>query len=222
MYSQISETPIFKGISFDEIARILENTHHQIKIYEPNAVIAFSGDECGSLFVLLEGIVRGETVDYNERIIKIEDIKAPDTFAEAFLFADQNNLLVNIVANTKSKILIIHKEDLLRLFQSNKKILENYLKIISNRFVLVTKKLKFLSLRTIKAKLASHFIELSKKSKNNTIFLGKTQAELADYFGVTRPSLARTIKEMKDDGIIEVPGKMIKIINFNKLKKLIE
>lgn len=222
MYSKISETPIFKDFSSDEISDILKSTHHQIKTYEPESVIAFSGDECNNLFVLVEGSIRGETIDYNERIIKIEDVFAPDTFAEAFLFADQNNLLINIVANTKSKILIIHKEDLLRLFQSNKKILENYLNIISNRFVLVTKKLKFLSLRTIKAKLASHFIELSKKSKNNTIFLRKTQAELADYFGVTRPSLARTIKEMKDDGIIEVPGKMIKIIDFNKLQKLIE
>ena len=222
MYSKISETPIFKGISSDEISDILNTTHHQIKIYEPESVIAFSGDECNNLFVLVEGSIRGETIDFNGRIIKIEDVFAPDTFAEAFLFADQNNLLINIVANTKTKILIIHKEDLLLLFQSNKKILENYLKIISNRFVLVTKKLKFLSLKTIKAKLASHFIELSKKSKNNTIFLRKTQAELADYFGVTRPSLARTIKEMKDEGIIEVPGKMIRIVDFNKLKKLIE
>ncbi|MCK5823360.1 MAG: Crp/Fnr family transcriptional regulator [Bacteroidales bacterium] len=222
MYSKISETPIFKGISSDEISNILNSTHHQIKTYEAEAIIAFSGDECNNLFVLIEGSIRGEAIDYNEKIIKIEDVFAPDTFAEAFLFADQNNLLINIVANTKSKILIIHKEDLLVLFQSNKKILENYLNIISNRFVLVTKKLKFLSLRTIKAKLASHFIELSKKSKNNTIFFGKTQAELADYFGVTRPSLARTIKEMKDEGIIEVPGKMIRIIDYNKLKKLIE
>ena len=222
MYSKISETLIFKGFSSDEISDILNSTHHQIKTYEPEEIIAYSGDECKNLYILIEGSIRGEAIDFNEKIIKIEDVFAPDTFAEAFLFADQNNLLINIIANTKTKILIIHKEDLLRLFQSNKKILENYLNIISNRFVLVTKKLKFLSLKTIKAKLASHFIELSKKSKNNTIFLGKTQAELADYFGVTRPSLARTIKEMKDEGIIEVPGKMIKIINFNKLRKLIE
>jgi len=222
MYSKISETPIFKGINPSHIIHILNITHHQIKTFEPEEIVAYSGDECNRLYILIEGSIRGEAIDYNERIIKIEDVFAPDTFAEAFLFADQNKLLINIVANTKTKILIIHKEDLLGLFQSNKKILENYLNIVSNRFVLVTKKLKFLSLRTIKAKLASHFIELSKKSKNNTIFLRKTQAELADYFGVTRPSLARTIKEMKDDGIIEVPGKMIKIINFNKLKNLIE
>ena len=222
MYSKISETSIFKGINPSNIIHILNITHHQIKNYEPEEVIAYSGDECKRLYILIEGSIRGEVVDFNEKVIKIEDVSAPDTFAEAFLFADQNNLLVNVVANTKTKILIIHKEDLLGLFQSNKKILENYLNIVSNRFVLVTKKLKFLSLRTIKAKLASHFIELSKKSKNNTIFLGKTQAELADYFGVTRPSLARTIKEMKDEGIIEVPGKMIRIIDFNKLRKLIE
>ena len=223
MYSKISETPIFKGINAGEAAHILNLVHHQIKTYEPETVIAYSGDECKNLYILIEGSVRGEVVDFKGKVIKIEDINAPDTFAEAFLFADENNLLVNIVTNTKSKILIIYKNDLLQLFKSNKKILENYLNITSNRFVLITKKLKFLSLKAIKGKLANYFLNLERKNKGKQeLLLDKTQEQLAEYFGVTRPSLARTIGEMKDEGLIEVRRKKIKIINKTKLIQLLQ
>ncbi|MCK4664040.1 MAG: Crp/Fnr family transcriptional regulator [Bacteroidales bacterium] len=223
MYSKISETPIFKGINPGEIVHILNFVHHQIRTYKLETIIAYSGDECKNLYILIDGSVRGEVVDFNGKIIKIEDIYAPDTFAEAFLFASENNLLVNIVANTKTKILIIHKDDLIKLFQSNKKILENYLNIISNRFVLVTKKLKFLSLKTIKGKLANYILSLERKNKGKQQFLmDKTQEQLAEYFGITRPSLARTIGEMKNEGLIEINRKEIKILNKNRLVQMLK
>ncbi len=223
MYSKISETPICKGINAGEVAHILNLVHHQIKTYEPETVIAYSGDECINLYILIEGSVRGEAVGLKGKIIKIEDINAPDTFAEAFLFADENNLLVNIVTNTKTKILIIYKNDLLQLFKSNKKILENYLNITSNRFVLITKKLKLLSLKTIKGKLANYILGLERKNEGKQHFLiDKTQEKLAEYFGVTRPSLARALGEMKDEGLIEITRKEIKILNRNSLVRMLE
>ncbi len=223
MYSKISETPIFKGINPGEVVHILNLVHHQIKTYDPETIIAYSGDECINLYILIEGSVRGEVVDFKGKVIKIEDINAPDTFAEAFLFADENNLLVNIVTNIKTKILIIYKDDLLQLFKSNKKILENYLNITSNRFVLVTKKLKFLSLKTIKGKLANYILGLERKNKGKQHFLiDKTQEQLAEYFGVTRPSLARALGEMKDEGLIEIKRKEIKIIDRNSLVRMLK
>ncbi len=222
MYSKISETPIFKGINPGEAAHILNLVHHQIKTYEPETVIAYSGDECINLYILIEGSVRGEIVDLKGKVIKIEDINAPDTFAEAFLFADENNLLVNIVTNTKTKILIIYKNDLLQLFKLNKKILENYLNITSNRFVLVTKKLKFLSLKNIKGKLANYILALERINEGKQYFLiDKTQEQLAEYFGVTRPSLARALGEMKDEGLIEIKRKEIKILDRNSLVQML-
>ena len=223
MYSKISETPIFKGINPGEVVHILNLVHHQIKTYEPETIIAYSGDECINLYILIEGSVRGEVVGLKGKIIKIEDINAPDTFAEAFLFADENNLLVNIVTNTKTKILIIYKNDLLQLFKSNKKILENYLNITSNRFVLITKKLKLLSLKTIKGKLANYILSLERKNEGKQHFLiDKTQEQLAEYFGVTRPSLARALGEMKDEGLIEIKRKEIKILDRNSLVQMLK
>jgi len=219
MYTKISESPIFKGINPGEIAHILNFIHHQIKSFESEEIIAYSGDECNKLYILIEGSIRGEVVDYNGKVIKIEDVFAPNTFAEAFLFADDNKLLVNIVANVETQILIIYKNDLFKLFSSNTKILENYLEIVSNRFVTVTRKLKFLSLKTIKGKLAFYFLQIANKKKSKTFALDKTQHELAEYFGITRPSLTRSIRELNNEGLIKASGKTIEILEMDEMKK---
>ena len=221
MYSKLSDSQIFKGINSGEVVHILNQTHHQIKTFDAENIIALSGHSCINLYILIEGSVRGEIVDFKGKTIKIEDVYAPDTFTEAFLFATENNLLVNVIANTKVKVLIIFREDLLNLFQTNKIILTNYLNVVSDRFITVTQKMKFLSLKTIKGKLANYFLFLIKKNNNIEFKLLKTQEQLAEYFGVTRPALAREFNCMKKEKIISIKNKKITILNKQKLKQLI-
>jgi len=44
-----------------------------------------------------------------------------------------------------------------------------------------------------------------------------THNELAVFFGVARPSVSRAIKELEDEGSLEVKGKDINILDRNKL-----
>ena len=49
-----------------------------------------------------------------------------------------------------------------------------------------------------------------------------SQKELAEFFGVTRPSLARALGEMEKEGIIDVKRREIQINNKKKLIEIIE
>ncbi len=222
MINEISETPVFKGVNTSEIIRLLNTIHYQIHSYEPEHIIAYSGDKCEKLYILLAGSVRGEMFNYTGKNIVISEIHAPDTFAEAFLFADKNKLLINIIAKTSAKILIIYKNDLLKLLNNNKKILDNYLNITSNRFVIVTEKIKFLMIKSVKAKLANYILDLEKENEGKTSFmLGKTHKELAALFGITRPVLTRNLLQLKKDSFLEIKNKEIKIIDRERLIQLL-
>ena len=52
------------------------------------------------------------------------------------------------------------------------------------------------------------------------ITLDKTQNDLADFFGVARPSVARAIKELEDESYLESKGKKIKILDKEGLADL--
>lgn len=223
MFTEIAKTSIFKDLKTSEIIQLLNKVHYQIRTYEAEDIIAHYDDPLENLFLLLEGNIRGEMVNRNGQNIVVNEVYAPDTFAEGFLFADKNKLLLNIVANTHAKIMIIYKNDLLGVLNDNRKILENYLSVTSNRFVIVTEKIKFLMMKKVSAKLANYILDLEKENEGTDSFkLGNTHKELAALFGITRPVLTRNLLQIKNDSIIEIKNKQIKILDRERLINLLE
>jgi CRP-like cAMP-binding protein len=215
----LSKAPIFKGVTPAEIETILASTPFRIRNYKAGSMISQSGELVISLMIVLTGTVKGEMVDYAGRVIKIEDIPAPGALASAFIFGNRNKFPVNVIAVTDAELLSIEKPDFLKLLMSNDILLLNFLDMISNRSQFLSEKIKFLSFKTIKGKLA-HFI-LQKAGKDGlSITLGMTQNELADFFGVARPSVARGLGDLGSEGYIEVRGKNILIIDKEGLADL--
>jgi CRP-like cAMP-binding protein len=215
----LMNSPFFKGLSEDEISRILDETPKQIRKFKAGSVIAQSGEPVKSLLTVIEGTVKGEMVDYSGRVIKIEDIPAPGALASAFLFGKRNLYPVNVIAVSDTEILIIEKEDFLKLLLKDRRLLVNFLDLVSNRSQFLSEKIKFLNFKTIKGKLAQFILQRA----GNTLLsfsLEMTQAEIADFFGVARPSVARALGEMEEEGLIKAQGKQITILDKQKLTLL--
>jgi CRP-like cAMP-binding protein len=218
-YSLLSSSQLFRGVSKDSIREILSAVPHQVKKYKAETLISQSGEPVNSMIIVISGVVKGEMVDYSGRVIKIEDIPAPGTLASAFLFGRKTRFPVNVISVTDAELLIINKSDLLHLLMSNDKVLINFLDMISNRSQFLSEKIKFLNFKTIKGKLA-HFILQKAGQDRVTIIMDRTQNDLADLFGVARPSIARALGELEDNGYIEAKGKSIKIIDKSGLANI--
>ena len=102
---------------------------------------------------------------------------------------------------------------------NNDLLLVNFLDLISNRSQFLSEKIKFLSFKTIKGKLAHYILQHAGK-ESFFLTLEMTQNELADFFGVARPSVARALGELETEGYIEAKGKKIKITDKDGLSDL--
>jgi CRP-like cAMP-binding protein len=200
--SLLSNAPLFKGISPAEIQKILDNVPHNVKKFQSGSMICLSGEQVNSLMVVINGKVKGEMADYAGRVIKIEDIPAPGALAPAFVFGNRNRFPVNVIAVSPVELLLIGKVDFLNLLMKNGIILVNFLDMISTRSQFLSEKIKFLNFKTIKGKLA-HFILQKAGTDQMSVTLGMTQNELADFFGVARPSVARALHDLEVEGYIE-------------------
>jgi CRP-like cAMP-binding protein len=218
-YSLLSDAPLFKGLSPDEIERILKNVPHNVKKFQSGSMICLSGEHINSLMVIINGVASGEMVDYFGRVIKIEDVPAPGALAPAFIFGNRNSFPVNVIAVSPVELLLIGKADFLKLLMINDIILVNFLDMISNRSQFLSEKIKFLNFKTIKGKLA-HLILQKATRDQSSVILGMTQNDLADFFGVARPSVARALRELEEGGFIEAKGKKIRIIDKEGLADL--
>ena len=221
MYTKLSNSPLFKGIAPNEIEQLISNVPYQIKKYNEETYVASRTDECKSLMIVVKGSVRGEMLDYSGKLLKVEDIYAPRPIAPAFLYGKNNRFPVDVIANSEVSILILPKGSVLRLFQKSDIFLNNYLNAISNRAQFLSQRIWFLSFKTIKGKLAQYILNLLKDNMNG-ITLPLSQKELAEFFGVARPSLARALGDMEKDGIIDVKRREVTIIDKNRLVEIIE
>lgn len=221
MYNILTHCNLFIGMDEKEIESFIQSFSHQVKKYTKDELIAISGEEITAQLIVVSGSVKGEMVDFTGKTIKIEDIIAPRPLAPAFLFGKNNVYPVNIVANESASILSIPKSSFIQMMQKDERVLKSVMNIISNRAQFLSNKIKFLSFQSIKGKLANYLLEKMEISKSDEVLLDKSQAQLAELFGVTRPSLGRTIREMDHEGVVEAKGRVVKILDKVKLSSLL-
>lgn len=209
------------GISEEELAGLFGQIHYQVKAYQKNDLIVSGGDICDRLLIVQKGSVKAEMNDYSGKTIKIEDLSAPQPLASAFLFGRQNQFPVTVSATTEVEMVSIPKAEFVKLLQLNSLILNNYLNTISTRAQFLSQKLKFLSFKTIKQKVA-HFLLEKAGDRLLTLEMQQSQEQLAEMFGVTRPSLARALGEMVQDGLIETQRRSIKILDKDRMNQLLK
>ena len=217
----ISQSPVFRGISEEELAGLFGHIHYQVKSYHKNDLIVSGGDICDRLLIVQKGSVKAEMNDYSGKTIKIEDLSAPQPLATAFLFGRQNQFPVTVSATTDVEMVSIPKAEFVKLLQLNSLILNNYLNTISTRAQFLSQKLKFLSFKTIRQKIA-HFLLEKAGDKLHTIEIQQSQEQLAEMFGVARPSLARALGEMIQEGLIETQRRSIRILDKDRMNQLLK
>ena len=200
----------------------LEEISFHTRSYKKGEILAQQGAVCNRLVILTKGSVRGEMIDYSGRLIKVEDIAAPRAIAPLFLFGEENRYPVEVTANEPTEVIELPKSSVLSLFRKNEQFLENYMNLSANYARTLSDKLFFMSFKTIRQKLASYLLRLYKQQQQTHITLDRSQQELSDYFGVSRPSLARELAHMQEDGLLIADRKHITILQKEELVRLIQ
>jgi len=220
-FQLLLQCPVFKSIHEKELKVLLNKIHFQTKKYSKDEVVVFAGEWVSHLYIIMKGSVKGEMIDYSGKILKIEDIEAPKALATAFLFGKENKYPVTVTANNDVEILAIPVEEFIKLLQLNAQILKNYLHIITSQAQFLSRKLHFLSFKTIREKVAHYLLQQAGENLLSVEFKN-TQQQLADLFGVSRPSLARVFGEMQKDGLIKMEKKTVTLIDKMKLNALLK
>lgn len=222
MIPALVNNPLFRGITLERLFADLEEIRFHTRSYKKGEILAQQGAVCNRLVILTKGSVRGEMIDYSGRLIKVEDIAAPRAIAPLFLFGEENRYPVEVTANEPTEVIELPKSSVLSLFRKNEQFLENYMNLSANYARTLSDKLFFMSFKTIRQKLASYLLRLYKQQQQTHITLNRSQQELSDYFGVSRPSLARELAHMQEDGLLIADRKHITILQKEELVRLIQ
>jgi CRP-like cAMP-binding protein len=213
----LKESKLFIGLSSEEMEDLLTKVNFNIKSYPRGSYIVSAGEEIVSQFFIAKGRVNAEMNDYSGKKLKVEELEPSRMIAPAFIFSKDNSFPVDIVSTEETDIIAFPKQSFLKLLQSNQKVLTNYLGIVSDRASFLTNKLRFISFQSIKGKIAAYLIDIMQKKNSLKFELDKSIIDISSLFGVTRPSLSRSLGELVDDNVISYNGKKFEILNKEKL-----
>jgi CRP-like cAMP-binding protein len=219
--SETEHLEIFHGIPNEMRAKLLALTSPRITGYPKNSIVLAQGKAYDSLHVLLSGECYAEMLDSRGKVLRLETFVAPYSFAPAVLFASDNRMPGSVQTMTACRIAVFSREDILKLCSKSELVLENLLRAVSDRFIFLSRRISFLSFRTIRGKVVHYLRNLTaiktgdaETNGRGTVRLDMSQEKLAEYFGVTRPALSRVFGSLEEEGCIVRRGREIEIISI--------
>ncbi|MBF0597030.1 Crp/Fnr family transcriptional regulator [Faecalibacter rhinopitheci] len=126
-------------------------------------------------------------------------------------------------AMTPIEIYYIPEKFFLRLLEHNPKLAFDILQRIAKDLGEYARTITYLAQKTVRERLAEVLLLLEGKlgtDKDDFINISLTREEMANLIGTATESAIRLISEFKTDGLIEVEGRKIKILDHHKLTKL--
>ncbi len=214
--SILENTELFKDISLSTINHLFVQDSFNIKTYKKNSVIYFQNEKCVTFDIVLKGIVSVQSTDEKGNYISISDFTIGSELGGNLLFSHKNFYPMMVLAKTEVTLIHLKKDLVLSLCQSNTTFLSKFLHSISDKTLILTDKIKTLSLKSIRQCIIDFLMYESYVQKSNIIKLEVTKKDLAEKFGVQRSSLSRELNKMRKDGLIEYDAYSITIINLEK------
>lgn len=224
-YLKILEaSQLFDQISREEIEQMLLCLNPLIRKYEKNDLISREGAPFDYLGLLLIGKVNVIKEKASGSRVVMAMLEEGDTFGEMAAFSELNKWPATVQTSEKSVVMFIPKKNIIgeceKMCPWHRKLIQNFIKIVSNNALRLSKKVEYLTIKSMRGKIAAYLFDEYKKNRKFSFKILFNRNEMADYLNVSRPSMSRELIKMKKEGIIDFHLSFFKIKNLDKLKNL--
>lgn len=201
---------LFKEFDKRDLTLIL-NDKYLVQKYGRNEIIYLQNEKAFTMDIILDGDVAVQSIDENGNILSIVSLSQGDMLGGNLIFSTKNEYPMTLISKNNTTLLRMEKDIILELCQTNKGFLEDLLEVLSDKALFLTTKIHSLAMKTIREKLMDFLIFESNRQESKKIELSLSKKELAEKFGVERPSLQRELKKMKDEGLIDYDARSIEL-----------
>lgn len=211
--NQISQISLFKSISIDDLLSFFKENLYNIETHKKNSVIYFQNEICNTMDILLDGNIIVQNIDEEGNILTVAEFRPYDTLGANLMFSSRNTYPMNIISKTDVILIKMKKELILELCHYDKGFLLEFLNSLSDKTIVLTDKINLISMKSIRQLIVDFLTNEYIYQKSKTIVLNISKKELAEKFGIQRPSLSRELAKMRSEGLIEFDAKTITILD---------
>lgn len=210
---------LFSKFTDEDIKSLLNSGFTSLKSYSKEDLLFSEGEQCKFLSLVIDGLIEIQKLDSNGNLLVVATLRSGNVFGENLLFGDRNAYPMSVVSKDNTKVLHIDKDYIYKLCSTNEGFLRELLRILSNKALNLSSKLKQVTMKSIREMISHYLLERYEREKTELIKLEFSRKAWADKLGVQRPSLSRELMKMRDAGLIDFSKDIITIKNVNALKE---
>lgn len=203
----LKQTKLFRNIEETEIASVLKCITYKMVEYTGKQTIFNEGDTIDKIGMVVGGSIHIVQDDFWGNRSIIAQITPGKLFGEVFAFSDNRSLTVSVIAAESCEIMFFDFKKLITVCHSacdfHNRLIRNLLDIVAEKNIFITRKLQYLSKRTIRDKLISYLSDECKKQGEQDFTIPFNRQQLADYLIVDRSALSNELSKMFREGIID-------------------
>jgi len=218
--SVLKYIPLFSELRDDELKEISNLAVTQV--YKKDNMILIEEEIGSTMFVILDGRVKISRISDDGREVILSILSEGDFFGEMSILDGQNRS-ANVVTLDDSKIMVIRREDFLKMLHDYPQIAINLLKELAQRLRRSDSQIKSLSLQNATGKVASTLLRIADDS--GKIHLGQVeiprlppQQDLANMAGTSRETISRVLKALTKRGYLKKEGSRLIILDYESFR----
>lgn len=203
----LMSSALFHDVGEKDLENMLKCLAATEKRYQKNDIIIMAGTKVTSVGIIIEGTAQITREDAEGNRAILSDLSIPDLFAEAYVAASMNEVPITVIATSDCKVVWVPFGKIVArcafACEFHRVIVENMLKVIAEKNILMNEKMRLLSCKTTKEKLLTYLSDYSERVGKSNFVIPFTRNELADFLSVDRSAMSRELGRLRDEGYIK-------------------
>lgn len=210
---ELKSSPLFQDIGYENYRQMLACFQAVPKSYRPEEVIYDFSDPSGSVGVVERGEASLIRIDEEGVATVLEELGPGGVFGKSLAFSSSGRDSLEVVCRTACEVVFIDYPHILkrceRACTHHSLLVQNMLRLISDKAQALSERVDVLSRRSIREKLLCYFHQLAEKAGSSTFQLPFSLSMLADYIATDRSAMMREMKRLKEEGVLRSEGRRI-------------
>lgn len=207
---EIRRVPLISEIDAAVLNRCIAENQIFIRHYAKRVTVHHQHDACDTLDIVLSGSLAAYSLSENGSEVTMFAFRKDSIIGANLLFGDNHAYPLNIYSVTACDLLHATRSAVMELLHEYHFVLQ-FVKSLSMNSQGMNRKITMLTQKTLRENIMDYLKEQSILYESSDFVLPISKKELAHYLGVQRPSLFRELKKLKQEGIIEIENRRVRL-----------
>lgn len=206
--------------TFEDLKKLSEK--NDVRVYKKKDDVYSEGGYPKGIYFINKGKVKSFRANEQGKEFITGLYKEGDFFGYTALL-DEGKYNDSATVLEDSELCLIAKEDFYSLIYKNAEVSRRFIKMISDNLQEKEEQLVKLAYNSVRKRVAEALTTLNnryKKEGDSKFSMNISREDLANLAGTATETTIRTLSEFKEEGLVDVKGSSITIINIDKLSKM--